>query len=46
VRTKNTNVIEGWKGPGKRDGLMKIKQALDPNTASDPFFYAEGAKDR
>ena len=25
--------------------LARIKSALDPNTASDPFFYAEGERD-
>ena len=25
--------------------LRKIKYALDPNTASDPFFYSNGKKD-
>jgi hypothetical protein len=25
--------------------MSRIKQALDPNTASDPFFYAEPEKD-
>jgi len=26
--------------------MSKIKRALDPNTASDPFFYAEPEEDR
>jgi hypothetical protein len=36
-------------GPACRDYpkyMSKIKKALDPNTASDPFFYAEPEGDR
>jgi glycolate oxidase len=36
-------------GPACRDypvWMSRIKRALDPNTASDPFFYAEPERDR